>query len=135
MAFKRIELKQMAPLKKRRDFLRIAEEGFSAPVSGLVLQGRERTEYCEVTSKTFRVGYTVTKKIGNAVKRNRVRRRLRAAVAKVLPEMAAKRFDYVVIGRLSTLDRPFYALTRDLRMAVEQIHEAARLKAEQEEDI
>ncbi len=132
MAFKRIELKKMAPLKKRRDFLKIAEEGFSAPTSGLVLQGRERTEPCEVTNKTFRVGYTVTKKIGNAVQRNRVRRRLRAAVAKVLPEMAAKRFDYVVIGRLSTLDRPFYALTRDLKTALEQVHEAA--KAQEEDD-
>ncbi len=133
MAFKRIELRQISPLKKRRDFLRIAEEGFSVPVSGLVLQGRERKEPCEVNAKTIRVGYTVTKKIGNAVRRNRVRRRLRAAVSRVVPEMGSKRFDYVVIGRLSTFDRPFYALVKDLKTALEHIHEASRRRKEQEE--
>ena len=57
----------------------------------------------------MRVGFTVTKKVGNAVVRNRVKRRLRAVAAEVFPRLGRAGTDYVVIGRLATLTRPFEA--------------------------
>jgi len=65
-----------------------------------------------------RVGYTVSKKVGNAVARNRAKRRLRAAAADVLPGVAAPGVDYVLIGRRRTLDRPYTALKQDLEAAL-----------------
>lgn len=76
----------------------------------------------------MRVGFTVTKKVGNAVVRNRVKRRLRAAAEEVFPRLGRAGTDYVVIGRLGALTRPFAALLQDLEQAVERIdrHKAAR---------
>lgn len=70
----------------------------------------------------MRVGFTVSRKVGNAVLRNRARRRLRAAVEQVLrnglPEGRPEGWDVVLIGRAGTLDRPFDALCTDLQDAL-----------------
>ena len=66
----------------------------------------------------IRLGITASRKVGNAVARNRVRRRLREAARMVLPTNAAKGRDYVLIGRAATLDRPFAMLLSDLRSAL-----------------
>lgn len=66
----------------------------------------------------MRVGFTVSKKVGNAVERNRVRRRLRAAADKVLPAAGQPGRDYVVIGRKAALSRGFEDLVQDLKTAV-----------------
>lgn len=68
--------------------------------------------------QTVRVGFTVTKKLGNAVIRNRIRRRLRAAADRVMPAHAKRGYDYVVIGRAQTLSRSFSALMDDLETAL-----------------
>ena len=65
-----------------------------------------------------RVGYTVTKKIGNAVRRNRIKRRLRAAAREVIPHHAAPGHDYVLIARPGAAERPYAALLDDLRRAL-----------------
>ena len=65
-----------------------------------------------------RVGYTVTKKIGNAVVRNRLKRRLRAAVREVMPSAAPAGHDIVLIGRSGGLGQEFAKLTRDLARAI-----------------
>lgn len=65
-----------------------------------------------------RVGFTVTKKIGNAVRRNRVRRRLKFAVAAVFPLQAEVNADYVVIARAAAFDRPFADLLADMEKAL-----------------
>lgn len=67
------------------------------------------------------IGFTTTKKLGKAVVRNRIRRRLRAAVRQVFPERAMRDFDYVVIGRYSTLSCPFKTLTGDLKWGLKKI--------------
>ncbi len=69
-----------------------------------------------------RVGFTVTKKVGNAVVRNRVKRRLREAARIELGEAGQAGFDYVVIGRKATIDREFGRLREDLAKAVRKVH-------------
>jgi ribonuclease P protein component len=73
-----------------------------------------------------RVGYTVTKKIGNAVVRNRIKRRLRAAVAELLPSEARAGMDYVLIGRHRALHMPYPSLLDELRSALLEAHDARR---------
>src|SRR3546814_18384844 len=69
----------------------------------------------------FRSGFTGTRKVGNAVERNRVKRRLRAAAAEVFPSLGCAGTDYVVVGRMATLTRPFSALKADLEQAVRKL--------------
>lgn len=68
-----------------------------------------------------RVGFTASKRVGNAVARNRAKRRLRAVAAEVLPLYAAPGHDYVVIGRQATLDRDWDDLKGDLEQALRRI--------------
>ncbi len=101
-------------LKRRSAFLLAAAKGRKAPTPGLVLQLRPRGD-----TAPMRVGFTVTKKIGNAVVRNRTKRRLREAARLVLRDgLATPGVDLVLIGRDGTRARPFHALMDDLRKAL-----------------
>lgn len=107
-----------ARLKRRAEFLRAAASGRKAAMPGLVLQARQRDE-----NGPLRVGFTVTKKVGNAVVRNRTKRRLRAAAAIVAAEALREGgvldgHDLVLIGRDGTRSRDFRALLDDLRRAL-----------------
>ena len=104
-------------LKRRREFLRVTRAHRSSAARGLVLQA----SVSDMISEKVRVGFTASRKVGNAVKRNRARRRLRAAVEKVMPLHAAEGFDYVVIARAATVERSFGALTRDLKTALKRL--------------
>ena len=110
----------IATLKKRQDFLRVraAARRWAAP--GLVLQAAPAPE-AVAEEGLVRVGYTASRRIGNAVARNRAKRRLRAAVAHVMPASAQCGCDYVVIARAATLTRPFDALTGDLAAALARV--------------
>src|SRR5690554_4253402 len=105
----------MDRLTKRREFL-AAARGRKWAAPGLVLQARARAP--SENGADWRVGFTVTKKVGNAVIRNRAKRRLRAAARDVLPMKGKSGFDYVLIGRQSTLTRPYSALLEDLHLAL-----------------
>ncbi len=100
-------------LKKRSEFLRVASKGRKAPVHGLVLQALARDD-----RGPARIGFTVTKKVGNAVIRNRTRRRLKEAARLLLREEPVAGVDLVVIGRDTTRGRPFADLIDDLRRAL-----------------
>ena len=104
-------------LKKRRDFLRAARSGVKSVTEGVILQVRPNAE-AETGAGGVRVGFTVSRKVGNAVARNRARRRLRAAAERVLGERAERGRDYVLIGRRETVSRPFAALVGDLEKAL-----------------
>ncbi|UMM64612.1 Ribonuclease P protein component [Aristophania vespae] len=71
----------------------------------------------------LRVGFTVTKKIGNAVIRNRARRRLKEAARHVMQESVLVPGDMVLIGRSQTLARPFEQLKGDVRRTLKKMHE------------
>ena len=106
-------------LKKRRDFLRAARTGVKSVTPGLVLQVRPNAE-ADAMADGIRVGFTVSRKVGNAVARNRARRRLRAVAERVLGPGARRGMDYVLIGRRATIARPFEALVEDLKTALER---------------
>jgi len=69
-----------------------------------------------------RVGYTVTKKVGNAVIRNRIRRRLREVVSKTFPQKSLANHDYVIIGKYGALTRDFTSILKDLEQALDHVH-------------
>jgi ribonuclease P protein component len=79
-----------------------------------------------------RVGFTVTKKIGSAVVRNRLKRRLRAAVHQILPAVARVGVDYILIGRHEGLTRPFQALKDDLAQGIARAHKQLDKRTEQQ---
>jgi ribonuclease P protein component len=110
-------------LKRRSEYLRIARNGRKWAMPGLVLQvGRGDTRNGATDQvAAMRVGFTTSRKVGNAVARNRVRRRLRAAAEEILPVHAKPGRDYVIIGRLATLRRPFHALLGDLENALKRV--------------
>jgi len=110
-------------LKRRAEFLRVAGGRRRAALTGLVLQVRRRSEAEDrQVGGAARVGFTVSRKVGCAVERNRARRRLRAAAGEVLPNHAKCGHDYVIIGRRQTLDRSFPALLDDLESALRRLH-------------
>jgi ribonuclease P protein component len=100
-------------LKQRAEFLRVAAKGRKAPVHGLVLQALPRDD-----QGPARIGFTVTKKVGNAVIRNRTRRRLKEAARLLFRNEPVSGVDLVVIGRDATRSRPFVELIDDLRRAL-----------------
>lgn len=106
-------------LLRRADFLRAAR-GVKAARPGLVLQVRRRSPDETAGDERARVGYTASRKVGNAVVRNRARRRLRAAVADVLSARAEPGCDYVLIARAATADRAYDDLIADLGKALDR---------------
>ena len=100
-------------LKRRAEFLRVAAKGRRAPMPGLVLQALARGDEAPA-----RIGFTVTRKVGNAVVRNRTRRRLKEAARLLLRDHPVLGVDLVVVGRDKTRARPFLALQEDLRRAL-----------------
>ena len=92
----------------------------------LLLQTRRaiaerRSPAGEADTDDARVGFTVSRKVGNAVLRNRARRRLKAVADKVMTEHAQGQVDFVIIGRKNTLTRPFSALMGDLTTALKKL--------------
>ena len=107
-------------LKKRADFLRVAALRRKWAAPGLILQAAPGTG-TELQADSLRVGFTVSKKVGNSVCRNRAKRRLREAVSAIFPAHASPGLDYVVIGRRETLERPYSLLLQDLLAALKRV--------------
>jgi ribonuclease P protein component len=103
-------------LKRRAEFLRVAGKGRRAATHGLVLQALPRAD-----CGPARLGFTVTRKVGNAVVRNRTRRRLKEAARLLLAAEPVSGVDLVLIGRDATRGRAFTALTDDLRRALAKL--------------
>jgi len=112
-------------LKKRADFLRAAR-GIRR------VEGAITLETClapELAPAHLRVGFTASKKIGNAVIRNRAKRRLRAAASQLLPLLGRPGHDYVLVARGTAAARPFPALLSDITTALKAAHRKLDAKA------
>ena len=126
-------------LRRRADFLRVAKTSRRYAAAGLVLQtaprpgqeiGQENGQeigqvidpvidpVVNQADGALGIGFTASKKVGNAVARNRAKRRLRALAADVMPTQALPNRDYVLIGRAATLRRPYADLRQDLLKAL-----------------
>jgi ribonuclease P protein component len=110
----------MERLRKRADFL-AAGKGFRAPTHAFVLQSRARED-----AGPPRVGYTVSRQVGNAPERNRVRRRLREMMRLSGATVLAPGHDYVLIARRPALQAPFERLIADFQGALRRAGKAAK---------
>lgn len=106
----------MERLRQRAHFL-AAASGTKAPGPAFVLQARNRRD-----DGPARFGFTVSKKVGNAVERNRVRRRLREIVRLSAATRLRAGHDYVLIGRRAALNLPFARMTEDFEGALRRVH-------------
>ena len=105
----------MERLRHRADFL-AAASGAKAPTAAFVLQARKRGD-----SGPVRVGFTVSRKVGTAVERNRVRRRLKEVVRLSAATGLCCAHDYVLIGRRAALSLPFEQMTQDFQRALRRV--------------
>jgi ribonuclease P protein component len=100
-------------MRKRPQFLACAKAP-SCAKGAVVIQARPREDGLPVV----RTGFTATRKVGNAVVRNRARRRLREAARLLLPDLGRPGFDYVFIARGGTAERPWVRLLDDVKSAL-----------------
>jgi ribonuclease P protein component len=112
------EAQRLETIKKRADFL-AANRGLRASTPGFVLLVRDR----EDSDPAMRVGFTVTKKIGGAVVRNRMKRRFRALARDVVPAKGFIGADHVMIARAKAIGRDFELLRKELTNALDRLHE------------
>lgn len=118
-----IKSNRLTRIVKRSEYLRVKQRGTSVAEPGVVIQAAPVANSSSYLQP--RVGFTVSKRVGNAVKRNRARRRLKSIASDVLPNEGFQAWDYVFIGRLVTLDRPYDLLLEDARSALRKIHHKA----------
>jgi ribonuclease P protein component len=109
------EAQRLAVIRKRSDFL-AANRGTRIPTPGFVLLVRDRAD----GDAALRVGFTVTKKIGNAVVRNRMKRRFRELARELIPAGGRPGADHVLIGRAGGVERDFGELRQDLAKALDK---------------
>jgi ribonuclease P protein component len=105
-------------LRRRKDFVRLSAEGHKFVTSCFIMLAAPSGE--ESTGPA-RVGFTVTKKIGNSPERNRIRRRLREAIRMAEPDLPRAAWDYVLIARKQALLCPFPEVLRDIRFAFPRV--------------
>jgi ribonuclease P protein component len=108
------EAQRLATIKKRADFL-AANGGRRASTPGFILLVRDRKD----SDPAMRVGFTVTKKIGGAVIRNRMKRRFRALAHEIVPAKGFAGSDHVMIGRSKGVEREYGLLRSELEGALD----------------
>lgn len=126
---------QLTTIKKRADFLAV-RGGFRASVTSFLIEAKARREVpgksvgkSAVDDGQARFGFTVTKKLGGAVKRNRIRRRIKAAITDRHTAVALAGFDYVVVARTAAFDREFALVREDALKALTLIQKLASAPA------
>src|SRR6476469_83439 len=110
------EAQRLTNLRKRSDFL-AANGGKRTTTPGFILLVRDRKD----ADPAMRVGFTVTKKIGGAVIRNRMKRRFRALAREIVPAKGLSGADHVMIGRAQGIERDFELLRSELADALDRL--------------
>jgi ribonuclease P protein component len=110
------EAQRLVTISKRSDFL-AANSGLRTTTPGFILLVRDRKD----SDPAMRVGFTVTKKIGGAVVRNRMKRRFRALAREIVPAKGFTGADHVMIGRAKGIERDFGLLRSELASALERL--------------
>jgi ribonuclease P protein component len=124
-----IAMARLERLTKRPEYLRVARGRRKAVTPGLVLQAAPLGP--SAVGSGPRVGFTASRKVGNAIARNRARRRLKAVARDVFSARTGDAVDYVIIARAATVARGYDALLDDLRLA---LHRVNRPKEARQED-
>jgi ribonuclease P protein component len=123
-------LAQLARLKRRQEFLAVAPSGRKFVAPGLILQARRHSTGGSPSAGStdsvgsdaaLRIGFTASRKVGDAVARNRARRRLKAASETVMRTHAASDHDYVLVARAGTLTRAYGDLLADLSAGLKHL--------------
>ena len=109
-------------LKSRKDYLRIQNFGLNAVSKGLILQTAPNKD----NHNDKRFGFTASRKVGNAVERNRAKRRLRALIQINYKEQFNYGMDYVLIARKDTVSRNFHKLNAELLWAINNLSKSIR---------
>ena len=127
----------LGKLRNRPQFLKVAAKGRKWVTPGFILQVRSHNyeERKIATHENIRIGYSVSKKVGGAVVRNRVKRRLRALVVKVISSYARVNKDYVLIGRKNAFDRPFDFMVSDMNWALRKLDARVEIPKDTVEDV
>src|SRR5205085_12665731 len=113
------EAQRLTTIKKRADF-RAANSGRRVPTPGFVLLVRDRKD----ADTAMRVGFTIPKKIGGAVIRNRMKRRFRALAREIVAARGLAGADHVMIGRAKGVERDFGLLRSELSSALDRLRKA-----------
>jgi len=116
----------MERLRRRAEFLAVAA-GTKIPAAAFVVQARQRDD-----EGPARVGFTVSKKVGTAVERNRVRRRLKEAVRRSASPHMRDGHDYVIVGRRAALTVEFARLIGDLEQSLARVHKRGHARRARE---
>lgn len=108
-------------LKKRSDFQKIAKEGQKWVCPFFILQVKQNDFLSSISPNTLYYGVTASKKVGNAVKRNRAKRRMRALVAEFLATQAKPEFAYVVVAREKLLEASYAELQKNMLWCLKKL--------------
>lgn len=108
-------------LRRRAEYLRVQAANRRVALPGLLLQAAPVIDPDNTEGSALRIGFTASRKVGNAVLRNRARRRLKALAVELLPRHALPGHDYVLVARQATPARDFAALRGDLEAALKKL--------------
>jgi len=112
----------LGKITKKSDYLKM-RAGLKFATPGFIIQARNRIKENSIHPPQIRYGLTCSKKVGNAVKRNRAKRRLRALVKKIISVEGLKGWDYVLIGKEKTTEKiSFKILEENLTEALSKLH-------------
>ena len=121
----------LGKITKKSDYLKM-KTGLKFVTPGFIIQARNRRKECTIDPYQIRYGLTCSKKVGNAVKRNRAKRRLRALVKNIIPIEGLKGWDYVLIGKeKKTEEISFRILETNLKDTLSKLHKMELKKIEE----